>query len=305
MSILSDNDIGLAFISETWFSSQTNSVTAHIKNYGFDLIHVFREKRGGGVGILWKKSIQKYVRFSSVKNNFDTFQYQIIIFNGTVKTIFVCIYRFQETSKSVFFDELNALLLLIDPCNPIILMGDFNFHFEISDLSEVRELTSITSSHGLSQFVSGPTHRKGHTLDLLFANKNYFQFDPINPIDFEISDHFPIFFNVPICPTIKRQTPKQIVFRDFKNVDMSAFSNSLSDDLNSAFEIISDNCSFQELLNVYDVTVRQILNDVAPEATRTVYSFSAPRWLDGEYKLARAKRRRLEKKMEKFWCCLG
>ena len=67
MSILVDNDISLAFISETWFSSATNSVTAHIKNYGFDMIHVFREKRGGGVGILWKKSIQKYIRFSSVK----------------------------------------------------------------------------------------------------------------------------------------------------------------------------------------------------------------------------------------------
>ena len=296
MSILVDNDISLAFISETWFSSATNSVTAHIKNYGFDMIHVFREKRGGGVGILWKKSIQKYIRFSSVKNNFDTFQYQIIIFNGTIKTIFVCIYRFQETSKSVFFEELNALLLKIDPINPIILAGDFNFHFELSDLSEVRELTSITTTHGLSQFVFGPTHKKGHTLDLLFANNNYFQFDPINPIDYEISDHFPIFFNVHICPTVKPQMPKQIVFRDFKNVDMSDFSNSLSDALNTAFEVSSNNCSFQELYNVYNATVRQILNDVAPEATRTVYSLSAPRWLDGEYKLARAKRRRLEKK---------
>ena len=101
---------------------------------------------------------------------------------------------------------------------------------------------------------------------------------------------------MPICPTVKRQTPKHIVFRDYKNVDMSDFSNSLSEALNTAFEISSNNCSFQELLNVYDATVRQILNDVAPEATRTVYSLSAPRWLDGEYKLARAQRRRLEKK---------
>ena len=99
--------------------------------------------------------------------------------------------------------------------------------------------------------------------------------------------------------------PKQIVFRDFKNVDMSDFSNSLSDALNTAFEVSSNNCSFQELYNVYNATVRQILNDVAPEATRTFYSLSASRWLDGEYKLARAKRRRLEKKVEKFWCCLG
>ena len=52
MSVLVDNNIDLAFITETWLSSQSNSITAHIKSYGFDLVHVFREERGGGVGIL-------------------------------------------------------------------------------------------------------------------------------------------------------------------------------------------------------------------------------------------------------------
>ena len=52
MGILLDNKIHLAFISETWLSSVSNSTTALIKSYGYELIHVFREKRGGGVGIL-------------------------------------------------------------------------------------------------------------------------------------------------------------------------------------------------------------------------------------------------------------
>ena len=160
MGILIDNEIDLAFVSEMWFNSQSNSITALIKTYGFEIIHVFREKRGGGVGILWKKGLQKHVRFSSVKNNFDTFHYQIIIFNGTIKTTFICIYRFQETPYSVFCEELNGLLLQIDPSNPIILVGDFNFHFEKSDNREVRCLSGVMSSLGFSQFVSGPTHKK-------------------------------------------------------------------------------------------------------------------------------------------------
>ena len=80
MATLIDNKIDLAFISETWLSSQSNSVTAQIKMYGYELIHAFRDKRGGGVGILWKNSIKNHVRFSSVKNNFDTFQYQMLEF---------------------------------------------------------------------------------------------------------------------------------------------------------------------------------------------------------------------------------
>ena len=59
MATLIDEGIHLAFISETWFSSLSNSITAQIKSYGYDLIHVFREKRGGGAGILWKKRYAK------------------------------------------------------------------------------------------------------------------------------------------------------------------------------------------------------------------------------------------------------
>ena len=257
MATLIDNKIDLAFISETWLSSQSNSVTAQIKMYGYELIHAFRDKRGGGVGILWKNSIKNHVRFSSVKNNFDTFQYQIIIFNGTTKTIFICIYRFQETPYSVFFEELNGLILQLDPCNPIIISGDFNFHFEKSELPEVGRLADVMSSHGFTQFVSGPTHKKGHTLDLLFANNHYFKFDDINPINFNISDHFPIFFDVSIRPNFVQQTKKQIVYKNFRNVDMSSFANSVSSDLAIAFETNLNESSFSEILKKYDSVVSE------------------------------------------------
>ena len=135
-----------------------------------------------------------------MKRTFDTFHYQIIIFDGTLKTNFVCIYRFQETPYAIFCEELNSLILQLDPCNPIILTGDFNFHFENNELPEVKQLSNLMSTFGFSQFVHGPTHKKGHTLDLLFANENYFTFDNINSTDFNISDHFPVFFgNTPQC----------------------------------------------------------------------------------------------------------
>ena len=299
MGILVDNKIHLAFISETWLSSQSNSTTAQIKSYGYELIHVFREKRGGGVGILWKKDIQKYVRFSSIKNSFDTFQYQIIIFNGTIKTYFVCLYRFQETLASVFFEELNLLIMQLDPCNPIIFTGDFNFHFEIDELSEVKKLGNLMSTFGFSQCVTGPTHKRGHTLDLLFANENYFSFDNINPIDFGVSDHFPLFFDVPICPNVQRHTKKEIVYRDLGAIDVPAFSNSICNALNTAFENNLNYSTFDESLNTYERIVSTELNSIAPERTKSVPSLSTPRWIDGEYRLARTTRRRLERKWKK------
>ena len=282
MGILVDNKIHLALISETWLSSQSNSTTGQIKSYGYELIHVFREKRGGGVGILWKKDIQKYARFSSIKNSFDTFQYQIIIFNGTIKTYFVCIYRFQETLASVFFDELNLLIMQLDPCNPIIITGDFNFHFEIDELSEVKKLSNLMSTFGFSQCVSGPTHKRGHTLDLLFANENYFSFDNINPSDFGVSDHFPIFFDVPICPNFQYHTKKEIVYRDLAAIDVPAFSDSICNALNTAFENKLNNSTFGESFNTYERIVSTELNSIVPERTKKLHNLSTPRWIDGE-----------------------
>ena len=82
----------------------------------------------------------------------------------------ISIYRFQETSFSLFLQELHGLLSDQDPSHPLVLAGDYNIHFEKSDALNVQQLIEITSSFGLSQHVFGPTNKFGHTIDLLFAN---------------------------------------------------------------------------------------------------------------------------------------
>ena len=201
------------------------------------------------------------------------------------------------------FEELNCLLLQVDPSNPIILVGDFNFHFEKSNKPDVMRLTDVMSSLGFSQFVCGPTHRKGHTLDLLFANENYFNFDSNYPIDYNISDHFPVFFDVPIRPNAVHQCKKHIVYRDFKRVDIGSFANSIVNDLNTVFDANCEEMSFLELNDFYNSVVDGKINCVAPEKTKTLSSFTAPRWLDGEYKQARTTRRRLERKWKSSGLC--
>ena len=63
MEHLTDRDPDVAFKTETWLTSEKNSITASVRDYGYDLLHrprKDREKdRGGGVGILLKSSIPK------------------------------------------------------------------------------------------------------------------------------------------------------------------------------------------------------------------------------------------------------
>ena len=52
MSFVTDNDIAVFFITETWLTDMNNHTTATIKSYGFNIVHCFRSGgAGGGVAI--------------------------------------------------------------------------------------------------------------------------------------------------------------------------------------------------------------------------------------------------------------
>ena len=173
LSVLIDNEIDLAFISETWFSSQSNMIIAILKDAGFNIVHYFRtDKRGAGVAIIWNNRINKQIRNGTTVKSFDTFHYQNLIFHGKVNINLICLYRLQETPVELFLEELNSLLSEQDPRHPLLLTGDFNIHFEKSDLNRVKDLSDLTSSFGLTQFVVGPSNKFGHTIDLLFTNNH-------------------------------------------------------------------------------------------------------------------------------------
>lgn len=292
--------IDFACVSETWFTSMSNSTTSILNKSGYNISHCFREKRGGGVAILWKHSIGKQVRKGSVNRNFETFQYQYITFQGKFKINLMCIYRLQETSFNMFLDELNELISELDIRHPLVLTGDFNVHFELSNLQNDK-LTNLTSSFGLTQFVKGPTHKLGHSLDLLFANKFDFEMNDILPISYDLGDHFPIFFDLPNIEGPKTPMKRVVTYRDLKSLDIPGFASDLSTSLNANMGPNNniDNYNFCDLLDIYNHTIEHTFNQVAPFKTRTFATADSPPWMDSEYKSNRITRRKLERQWQK------
>ena len=299
MSILADNSIDLAFISETWLSSLSNSTTFIVKTSGYNIAHNFREKRGGGVGIIWSNHLNKQVRTISVCKDFDTFQYQKILFYGKFQMNLICIYRLQETPFKLFLLELDELLSYQDACHPLVLTGDFNVHYEKSNSQNVRDLADLTSSFGLSQFVLGPTNNFGHTIDLLFANKHNLNIESIYPVSYGLGDHFPVFFEVPNVFTPKSCQKRVITYRPVKSVNITSFASDLGTALDSAFNGKAENSSFTELVNIYNDTVTREYDNVAPQQTKSIVDHSLPPWMDAEYRANRSLRRRLERVWKK------
>ena len=282
-------------MTESWFSEESNVATSAIKEAGYEIEHVYRDKRGAGAAIIWKKDLNVQCNFK--RKCYDTFQFTNIVLCGSVKINLICLYRLQETFISTFLIELNDLLShYISKYDTIILAGDFNFHFENSENKDVQDLTNLTSSYGLTQFVVGPSHRLGHTLDLVFANIHEFDLPVINPLDIHISDHFPMFFNLPNFDPPVKSTVKKVQFRNIKSIDRDVFSHNLCDSLNSRFSSTDiENLEFKEHYQIFADCASAELDKLAPLKTKTIPGDSQPDWMDAEYREERALRRRLER----------
>lgn len=72
-------------------------------------------------------------------------------------------------------------------------MGDFNLHIDDSTCSPAADLFSMSEAFNFKQHVSGPTHTKGHTLDLVFSLGLHI--DNVCVEDVHLSDIHCVFFN--------------------------------------------------------------------------------------------------------------
>jgi hypothetical protein len=293
--LLYDNQVDIAFITETWLSDEGSVTTFAIKEAGYKIDHAYRSKRGGGVAILWKSSLK--VKCNSRNKIYQSLQFKNIIIVGNVNINCICIYRLQEVPVSQFMDDLNDLLSFYCCLSEtVILTGDFNFWYEISDSKYVRELADLTSSYGLSQFVTGPSHKMGHTLDLVFANRYEFDLPLLQPLNLDISDHFPILFELPSFNHLNKISSKQFSYRNIKSVDRIGFSHNFRTALDNKIQSVDiANIDFSNHYKIFSDCAAEELDKVAPVITRSLSGTSQPPWMDTEYRQERVLRRTFER----------
>ena len=160
-------------VTESWISND-NSKIAEILNTlkDFEYYNAPRMNRaGGGVGVFLRKGF-KVLRNKSLP--FSSMEYiDLDIIHGTSSMRLVTIHRPPRSRKNratpaVFFEKFSNLLetVTITP-GPLILSGDYNFHMDSATDHNVCTFRDIVEFAGLRQHVDVPTHRSGHTLDLI------------------------------------------------------------------------------------------------------------------------------------------
>ena len=105
------------------------------------------------------------------------------------------------------------------------------------------------------------------------------------------SDHFAILFTLPLTAPTKA---KMIIsMRKLKAIDIQAFSDSII--ASKLQQQVRAADSATEAYELYNTTLREVLDDHAPVTQRTITTRSECPWFTTNIKLAKAKRKRLEK----------
>ena len=132
-----------------------------------------------------------------------------------------------------------------------------------------KELNNLLDTFDLSQHISGPTHNRGHTLDL-FITKG-FESSLLSANDVALSDHLCIFLELKITPVplIRSQTvKKRHINESTSTLFMEAFS--LAPTLSSA--------SVNDLLDNFNSKSLKAIDAVAPTRTKLISGKKKAPW---------------------------
>ena len=150
---------------------------------------------------------------------------------------------------------------------------------------------------GLQQHVKGPTHKKGHTLDLIISRSVVAQDVAlvwrVKVRDPCIADHFAV--HCELLLQKPRFGKKVVKFRKLRSIDI----DSSCEDLRDSDLLLKSYSHLNTLVEQYHGTLLSILDKHAPEMQRQITVRPSAPWYTQEVADEKNKRRILERKWRK------
>ena len=295
--LLSDSNIDVCLLTETWLRKGDSSKIAEIKDLGYNIKHHSRAGRGGGVAIAYKKHLKFTQRTTKAFKSFEHIESVVKSQSGELLR-FCCVYRSCTAKQSNvpqfcqdFDDYLESLMQLP---GKLIIAGDFNLHLEDSTNSDSRKFMQILTNYGLIQHISTPTHLGGGILDLVITRSNLCDSLDIKDIKsvktVTTSDHFLISFSCSFTHQ-NAATKVHMTGRKICDIDIQKFKEDiLLSDLNVVEKYQDSNAA----TDLYNKELRRILDAHAPEI-EFMANPDQSKWVNTECQVARRKRRKAER----------
>ena len=125
---------------------------------------------------MYKEKYKVDIKDQGHSNSFEHLICSILV-NGTIITIVMICHspyppaaRF--TNAQFVKDCAHFLPDVLVKCNNILMLGDFNLHFDDPDDPDATLFTDVLDAMGLIPYVNFPTQVAGHTLDQVYILVN-------------------------------------------------------------------------------------------------------------------------------------
>ena len=284
-------------MNETWLRKGDTSKISEIKELGYNIQHVSRPGRGGGVAVAFKKNM--YLT-KCKKDSYKSFEHIECTLKSSSSEFLriICIYRpgtGLHSKVSEFCEDFDDYLNnIMKKHGKILIAGDFNIHLEDANHPDTVRFLSVINQHSLKQHVNEPTHIGGGTIDLVLTRDLINERLDIGDIQVFItnssSDHFLIKFPCRFIHS-KITEKRKVSGRKVGDINLENFKHDLmTSDLNDSNKFIN----VDHATNLYNCELSRLLNKHAPLIEFQIRE-GQPDWLDTQCQKAKKHRRKCER----------
>ena len=285
--LVHDEQIDFLTITETWNSSGEYITLNEATPAGYKYIEKARSGRGGGLAVIYRDSFE-LVEVQSP--GFTSFEFLAARCKLPEPLLLVSIYRPPGVGDNFIADFSDLLATLCPTFSKLVVIGDFNIHVDAPKSALDNEFMHLLDCLPITQHVHGPTHKFGHTLDLVITSDDV-SVANTHIIEPGISDHSLVITEA-LLTLPPSNTKRSISFRKTEDVDVDLLSSTLAVNLSEPNPALS----VEEQVDLYNVTLRDGLNRFAPIKTRTVsFRRSAP-WYTDQLRSLKADGRKIERR---------
>ena len=289
--------LDVLFLAETWLRDDSSdlSLVSDSLPPGYNIISVPRSRRGGGVAVIFDSSLS--VSQVPVTSSFNSIELlEVRIKTPSTHITAVTVYRpppnkINSLTVDGFVDDFtNFLSSHLDNNSPLIIAGDFNFHVDDHNCTSAGKYRDLLDTFSLRQWISGPTHRAGHTIDHIITriDDTIITDVRVEPI-YAISDHFPLLFTINHrhCSAVNQQ---RIISRNMKCFSADSFANDVSSSIQ-----LQPNTDVSRKLDVINRALRDTFDNHAPARVKLVQSRQPAPWINKSITNARSDRMKAER----------
>ena len=203
----------------------------------------------------------------------------------------VTVYR-PPKSRSTFLDDFSEFLAIIHSnYDTVLIVGDFNIHVDNINNPRARSFSSLLESMDFTQHVNVPTHKRGHTLDLVITKGLNTKITSVR--DPLLSDHYCIFFTLETTK-VQKNAKRRVMKRYITPAVEENFKLLMNSDAYKAHTITDG-----DRVTSFNTKVKMALDSIAPLKLKNTTGKQTAPWRNEDIKQLKKSCRKAERKWRK------